>query len=185
MESLGRFLDDVDIDTSNSSSNITMFSYQTFALQVQNIDVSRLNGQTFSANLGSVEQARNITGDINDNDLITQENVMEVLSNATAAIQISEQLLEHCSLGFTNQRLSYSVFLFDTFFQSQDPNITIGSLIIAARLKCASNTSLPPINITLLSSEEVRYLTTVLFVVESATSFVELIKLILIICTFV
>ena len=119
---------------------------------MQNIDISRVTEQTLSAKLGSVEQAKTITGDI-DSDLITQRND---INNATAAIQISKQLLEHCSLGLINQRLSFSLFLFDTFFQSNDPNMTIGSLIIAARLKCASNTSLPPINITLLSSEEVR-----------------------------
>ena len=136
----------------NSSSNITIFSYKTFAFQVQNIDISRVTEQTLSAKLGSVEQAKTITGDI-DSDLITHKND---INNATAAIQISKQLLEHCSLGLINQRLSFSLFLFDTFFQSNDPNMTIGSLIIAARLKCVSNTSLPPINITLLSSEEVR-----------------------------
>ena len=133
-----------------------MFSYRTFALQVQNIDISSLNGQTFNVDLRSVEEARNMTGDIDDSNLITQENVMEALSNATAAIHISEELLNHCTPGLTNQRLSYSVFLFDSFFLSQNPNETIGSLIIAARLKCGSNTTVPPINFTLLSSNDVR-----------------------------
>ena len=150
LESFGRFLDNVDIDMTNSS-NITIFSYKTFAFQVQNIDISRVTEQTLSAKLGSVEHAKTITGDI-DSDLITHKND----DNATATIQITKQLLEYCSLGIINQRLSFSLFLFDSFFQSRDPNMTIGSLIVAARLKCASNTSLPPINITLLSSEEVR-----------------------------
>ena len=152
--SLDKFLDKVDINSTNTTS--INFSYRTFAIQVQNIDISSLNGQTFNVDLGSVDEARNMMGDIDDSNLITRENVMEALSNATAAIHISEELLNHCTPRLTNQRLSYSVFLFDSFFLSQNPNETIGSLIIAARLKCGSNTTVPPINFTLLSSNDVR-----------------------------
>ena len=146
----------MDVDTSNTTANTSMFSFRTFALQVQNIDSSSFKGQTFNVDLGSVEEAMNITGTIEDSALITLEDVMDVLNNATAAIQISEQLLEQCTLGEKTQRLSYSVFLFDTFFRSQDPNLTIGSLIVAARLKCGVNGTLPvPVNVTLRSSDNV------------------------------
>ena len=150
-----RFLDEVEIDNQNSSSNTTTFIQQTFALQVQNLNLSSLNGQTFNVDLGSVEEARNTTGDIEDSDLVTVDNAMDVLVNATAAIQISEELLEYCTQQEASRRLSYSVFIFDTFFRNQDPNMTVGSLIVSTRLKCGDNTSHPPINVTLRSSIQV------------------------------
>ena len=135
-----------------------MFLQRTFALQVQSVNVSSLNGQTFNVDLGSVDEARNITEDIEDGDLITIENAIDALNNATAAVHVSEGLLEYCSRGRETQRLGYSVFLFDTFFRGQDTNTTIGSLIVSTRLKCGNNTSHPPVHITLRSSNEVHFL---------------------------
>ena len=158
LESLERFLDEVEINTLNSTENTTMFLYQTFALQVQNVDPSSFEEQTLNVDLGSVEEAMNITGSIDNSALIT---AMEFLNNATAAIHISNELLKYCTLGERAQRLSYSVFLFDTFFRSQDPLMRIGSLIIAARLNCDVNiTSTLPVgvNITLRSNKDVRWL---------------------------
>ena len=137
----------------NTSSK---FVRQTFALQVQSIDISSLNGETFNVDLGSVAEAMNITGNIEESNLITIENAVNALSNATAAIHISDDLLEYCTRGRTNQRLGYSVFLFDTLFRNQNENTTIGSLIIAARLRCGENSTHPPVNVTLLSNNEVR-----------------------------
>lgn len=156
IDSLERFLDEVEINNFNTSSNTTKFLQQTFALQVQNIDISSLNGETFNVDLGSVAEAMNITRDIEESDLITIENVVNALSNATAAIHVSEELLEYCTRGRTNQRLGYSVFLSDTLFRNQDENTTVGSLIIAARLRCGENSTHPPVNVTLLSSNEVK-----------------------------
>ena len=158
LRSLERFLDEVEINTLNTTENSTALVYRTFALQVQNIDPSSIEGQTFNVDLGSVEEAMNITGSIDDSALIT---TMDFLNNATAAIHVSEELMKYCTPRESTQRLSYSVFLLDTFFRSQDPLMTIGSLIIAARLKCDMNTTstLPVgVNITLRSSNDVRQL---------------------------
>ena len=139
---MATFLDRVEID---SSWNATVYSYQTFALQIQNIDLSSFKGETFNVDLGSVERAMNNTGGIDDSALITVKNIMESLNNATAAIYISEELLEYCfkKNGSRAQRLSYSVFLFDTFFRSQNPTNQPASLIIGARVTCSVNETLP------------------------------------------
>ena len=89
-----------------------------------------------------------ITGSINDNALITRSllNTTDVLNNATASIHISQELLDYCfnALEENVQRLSYSVFLSDAFFQARNSS-KIGSLIIAAGLNCSrgGNGTLP------------------------------------------
>ena len=151
------FLDRVEIDSSNPSWNATVYSYQTFALQIQNINLSSFKGETFNVDLGSVERDMNITGVINDSALITVKNIMEPLNNATAAIHISEELLSYCFKNNRAQRLSYSIFLFDTFFRSQNPTNQLVSLIIGARVTCSKNGTLPMgINATFRSRSNVR-----------------------------
>ena len=144
LESLTRFINELEIesDTSNVSSNITV--YQTFAFQLQTIDLSSFKGQVFSINLGSVEEAMNFSRNIDDNDFNTSESatVTDVFKNATASIYISEELLEQC---FDNaeenfHRLSYTVFLSDTFFQTPNSSKVIGSIIVRARVNCSENT---------------------------------------------
>lgn len=143
LDSLETFLDKVEIDSTNTSGTVTVFTRQTFALQLQNINVSSFKGQTFNVDLGSVEEAMNITDNIDDSALITVENTVDPFNNATAAIHISEELLKYCFSRESSQRLSYSVFLFDSLFRSQNPQDRIGSLIIAARLTCGENVTLP------------------------------------------
>ena len=153
LESLEKFLDEVEINNLNATENTTTFIYQTFALQVQNIDPSSFEEQTLNVDLGSVKEAMNITGDIDSSALIT---AMQFLDNATAAIHISEELFNYCTTGNGAQRLSYSVFLQDTLFRSNDPSVRIGSLIIAGRLKCNVSRMAPVgVNITLRSANDV------------------------------
>ena len=139
---------EIESDTAaNTTSNISVFSYLTFALQVQNINLTSFKGHTFNVDLGSVEEAMKRRGRINDSALITLESATDILHNATASIYISEELLEYC---FNNvnieenvHRLSYAVFLTDAFFQTPNSAQKIGSLIIAARLNCSKNSNLP------------------------------------------
>ena len=160
LKSLEEFLDNVEIDDWNTSGNNSVHNFlqETFALQVQDINSSSLSGQTFYVDLGSVEEARNVTKDIEDGDLITLESLM---NNTTAAISISKDLLEYCTRermlsSSQTVRLTFSVFLFDTFFHSQDPNTTVGSLIVSARLKC--NVTHPPVKSKFLPIKEVRFI---------------------------
>ena len=156
MKSLERFLDQVEIGTLNTTEITSVFLYRTFALQIQNVNISSFEGQTFIVDFGSVEEAMNFTGGVNSGALILAENAMDALNNATAAIHIPKKALEYCTQGEKAQRLSHSVFLFDTFFRSQTPVKKIGSLIIGARLQCGGNGTLPmAVSVTLRSSNNV------------------------------
>ena len=72
---------------------------------------------------------------------------------------LSTLLLDYCfnALEENVQRLSYSVFLSDAFFQTQNSS-KIGSLIIAAGLNCSGNgTLLVGVNTTFRFRENVKY----------------------------
>ena len=180
MESLQNFLDGVEIEQDeNSTSNAsqTVFSLETFALQVQQLDPEEYKGQIFSVNLGSLEEARNDNQTIEQENLVTSQldlatnlnhgtandlrkrNVMDnaglrkVIADTTASLQLPEDLLDSCNesdvnsnlVSTTFQRLSYSVFNLDVLFQNVNQrqlNLSIGSIIVAARLKCADNVTL-------------------------------------------
>ena len=148
LESLQSFLDRVEI--SNSTTNQTVFAFKAFALQVQTLDPAEYQGQTFSVDLGSVEEAMKLEQTIDRHDLITSDMVMDAVTGATASIELAENLLECrnssiCNLTSTNattNRLSYSVFLLDTLFQNVNQNHQkIGSIIVAAKLRDAYNTT--------------------------------------------
>ena len=161
MESLQNFLDKVEIEvdennTSNSSQ--TVFAFETFALQVQQLDPEEYKGQVFSVNLGSLKEA------IKDNQTIEQGNLVpsqlesvtdlslkadndgarKAMADTTASLQLPQDLLDLCiDVNVSSQRLSYSVFKSDILFQNvHQLNLSIGSLIVAARLKCADNITL-------------------------------------------
>lgn len=123
-----------------------MFPFDTYALQLQDIEADSFKGQTFSIDLGSVEQAMNEEGAIEIDSLKTSEMIMKVLDNSTAAVQIPENIISdipECGTGLT-LRLIYYVFLTDVLFQSQNENAsTIGSVILSTRITCAENRSLP------------------------------------------
>ena len=76
-----------------------------------------------------------------------------VIADTTASLQLPEDLLDSCNesdvnsnlVSATPQRLSYSVFKSDILFQNVNQrqlNLSIGSIIVAARLKCADNVTL-------------------------------------------
>ena len=122
-----------------------MFGYETYALQIQQLDPLEFNGQTLIVDLGSVAEAMNST-QIQENELITSETVMSVVTNATASVSIPRDLvngLENCQAEVSNssqQRLSYSVFLSDILFQTfNQSQFKVGSIIVSARLNCLGN----------------------------------------------
>ena len=146
----------------------------------------------FSINLGSLEEARK------DNQTIEQENLMtsqlesatnlnyetddgsrSAMADTTASLQLPEDLLNSCNdvnsslVSAITQRLSYSVFKSDVLFQSINQsllNLSIGSIIIAARLKCADNATLNmSVKSTFQIDGKVR-------IVKGATSYRPLIK---------
>ena len=170
LESLQNFLDKVEVEqdensTSNSSNMI--FAFETFALQVQELDPEEYKGQVFSVNLGSLEEATKDNQTIEQENLVTSEpesatNLIpesdsdgscNAIADTTASLQLPEDLLDSCNESDVNsnlvsansQRLSYSVFKSDVLFQNVNQrqlNLSIGSIIVAARLKCADNVTL-------------------------------------------
>ena len=165
LEGLQIVLDKVEVEQSeNSTTNSTpaVFVFKTFALQVQQLDPKEFKGQMFSVNLGSVEEAREDNQTIDHGALVTNElesvtNLkhkkdkmgMNAITGTTASLQLPEDLLDICgndigtnSTSAIPQRLGYSVFKSDVLFQNPNQsNFSIGSIIVAARLKCAENVS--------------------------------------------
>ena len=157
------FTDSLDLTLSTNSS-VNKFVYDTYALQMQDIDPDTFKGQTFTVNLGSVEEALNSTEGFKDESLKISEMDLEVLDNSTAAVQISEKFIEECQMENTSssnltQRLSYNVFITDILFQSLKVNSTlaIGSIIVSTRLRCKMNSSLSnPIRVIFFINDKVR-----------------------------
>ena len=163
LESLQNFLDLVEVEEDeNSTANSTqaVFAFETFALQVQQLDPEEYKGQTFSVNLGSLEEVREDNRTIEQDALVTSElelashetdneGTRNSVAGTTASLQLPENLLDLCSDVNSNltsvapRRLSYSVFKSDILFQNlNQSHLSIGSIIIAARLKCADNATL-------------------------------------------
>ncbi len=154
LDSLGTFLDNLDITTVNSSGNLTTFTFSTYALQVQEVDPDSFNGQTFIVNLGSVEQAVNSSGVIEQESLLTVDGVAndnsgtntELSQNgSTASLQLTPEIFENCasnesstnSSSVVSQRLSYSVFVSDALFLPENRTLNqVGSIVVAVRLRC-------------------------------------------------
>ena len=169
LRSLGSFLDNVDISTFNSTDNVTVFSYTAFSLQIQEIDVSTFEGQTFIVTLGSYEQATNRTQQISRDNLVTFNNVLNSTDanqlnfseDSTASIQIpsslSEQLIACSNLTLNQfQRLSYSVFLSDSLFQPKNRSqLRVASIILAPRFHCALENISEPFQTTFRTLPEV------------------------------
>ena len=149
LESLNQFTDAVVL---NGTEDRTVFGYSMYALQVQSIDSVKVGGHALTVDLGSVDEALN-NGQISEEDLITGESLMSVLTNATASVYIPTDSLVNnvnsCTLEMLNAsqqtRLSHSVFLSDILFQTnfENNNFSIGSIIIAARIQCLDGIFLP------------------------------------------
>jgi hypothetical protein len=108
-------------------------------------------------NLGSVEDAANISGAIPPDDLVTGDNPMD---EATASIQLPIDLFMSCGLSGAERRLSYSVFLSDVLFQNEtqlDKGLRVGSIILAPRLRC-NKTLTTPITVSFRTNEMVTIL---------------------------
>lgn len=144
------FSDSLDL-VGNFSEDKVVYGFDTFALQLQDIDPNLFNGQTFSVNLGSVEDAIESNDGIQDFLKTSEMVITKVLGNTTASIQLPNNFLDsaqECTdTSMLDQpmdqlRLSYFVFLTDILFQSQNQTrLDIGSIVVAARLRCADNAS--------------------------------------------
>ena len=74
LESLQNFLDLVEVEeaeNSTTNSSQSVFAFETFALQVQQLNPEEYKGQVFSINLGTVEDIRKDNQTIEQNALVT------------------------------------------------------------------------------------------------------------------
>ena len=152
LDGLENFQDRV-ILSENYTAEERMFTFETYALQIQEVDSETYLGQTFVVDLGSIEDVSSISGRIPNDSLVLGNTIMKMFSNATASVQLPEDLFDDLvacnrkTSSATNtsslRRLSYSVFLSDVLFQSINVNRhRLGSIIVAARVNCGVDTSL-------------------------------------------
>ena len=140
-------------------TNTTMatFTRTTFAIRVNDINASSFQGETFSVNLGSVEETMDISSAIRGEAIVTVPGNTGY-QNRTASVQVPRSVFQELGLGGDRQRLSYAVFLTDTLFQSSDQNqsnLTVGSVIVAVTVNgtSVSRNLSTPITVTLQASE--------------------------------
>ena len=171
LDSLESFQDKVVLsDDENNTLQERVFAFETFALQLQELDPETYKAQAFTVSLGSIEDVSNISGKIPDESLTIQDTMMKILNNATASIHMPDDLLDHlsdCSEMNTSTanttlitRISYSVFLSNALFQSIGlDEYELGSVIIAARVNvnCGNGTNLnTPLTASFATNKTVR-----------------------------
>ena len=154
LDSLARFSDLLDLSASGNASEV-IFGFDTYALQLQDVDPDLFNGQTFTVNLGSVEDALQSNGNLGAS-LNTSEMVMNILVNhTTSSVKLPENFftgsmngsIENGSNSTNELRLSYTVFLTDILFQSPNQSsVDIGSIVVSTRL--SSEIELNPIEVS-------------------------------------
>ena len=153
IDSLTNFTNNLAITNSTSAT----FTRKTYALQLHDINTSSFQGQMLSVDLGSVQEAMSISNNIQDEAIQTIEG-NRVFQNRTASVQVPSSVFQDLGQSDVQQRLSYSVFVRDTLFQSSDENqsnLTVGSIIVAVRVNgsTASGNLSTPINVTFQASE--------------------------------
>ena len=158
---LCRLIDSLTSFTDNlifTNTTTATFTRKTYALQLHDIDTSNFQGQTLSVDLGSVQEAMRSTSNIQEEAIQTIGWNEVLLDNRTASVQVPSSVFRDFGQSSGHQRLSYSVFVRDTLFQSSDENqsnLTVGSIIVAVRVNgsTASGNLSTPINVTFQASE--------------------------------
>ena len=171
LQSLQDFQDAYLTPNASDQDNKNVFNFNTFAIKIQEIDTTDgFGGQSFSVNLGSVEDTTGINGTIPLEDLVTGDNTMDVSTTSTASIQLPENLFESCGLSGTQMRLSYSVFLSDVLFQNKTQirdDLRVGSIILAPRVRC-DKTLITPITVSFRTNQMVTDSTNINYLSSSA-----------------
>lgn len=123
----------------NATNNSTIFSQNNFAILVQDIDQNRFQGQTFSAILGSADQAINSNEEIDPSDLIVMP---DPVPNATVSATLPPSVVTDNCPAF--DRIFYIVHVTNTLFLTPETNCedyTIGSIVITVGMNGCSNFS--------------------------------------------
>ena len=125
----------------NSTDNREIYALDNFAIQVQDVDRDSFVGETFSIDLGTVQEAISIS-EIDQTRLIT---MMNALADATASLQVPATIFDsNRQTGGPKQRLSYGLFLSDALFQTEEiasGRFVVGSLIITLNLNYSAESA--------------------------------------------
>ena len=139
-----------------NDSNSTIFTRKTFALLVEDVDVTRGVDETLYVNLGTVEEATNTSERIDPNSLTKSSITANMSPTTTAEVRVPQSVITDLnSAEKPTKRLAYTVFTNDSLFQSTNEtqnNITLGSIVISVQVNASNDTSdLPaPIQVTFL-----------------------------------
>ena len=150
LQSLEQFQDAYLASNESNLNNQTVFTFNTFAINIHNIDnTDDFEGPSFSVNLGSVEDAMNISKAIPREVLVVSDNIS---ASATSSVQLPNDLFMSCGLSsesITQIRVSFSVFLSDVLFQNKNQrHLKVGSIVVAPRLQCNRMTLVTPITVS-------------------------------------
>ena len=130
LQSIREFANTVSIPV-NSTNNTLAFAFKNFALLLRDVNPKGFSGESFSVNLGPVEEAIRNSSGINEEALVT---MMEPLYNATVSAKLPDSLFDGKTTYVSPwQRIVYSVFLTNALFLTLDTdceNSTIGSIIL-------------------------------------------------------
>ncbi len=133
----------LDLMDLSAFTNIS-FGFDNYALRIQDLDPDLFNGQTFTVNLGSVEEALQANGSLGDSLSISQAVLNILVNQTTSSVKLSQNLfadstMENVSNSTNDVRLSYTMFLTDILFQSRNESLDIGSIIVFPRLSNRSS----------------------------------------------
>ncbi len=169
LESLGDFSDLVSLSNTTNGNLVDTYTRKNFAIQVHDVDTSTFTRQAFSVVIGSDQEA--VNGTDQEISVINLLVMMEAVPNATAAIQLlpsifgltsgrqlSRRLSSPTNSSTGRERLSYSVFLMDSLFQTEQTrngDYKIASIIVGTRIcsYCGNNDTEDGIAVTFQTEE--------------------------------
>ena len=140
INSLSQFTSQVKLP--RNSTNVT-FTFQSYGIQLFDVSPETFQGQNFAVNLGSLQNARNLSNPLNI------ENISDELDNdATLYVQVAPETLENSQ--DSANRLSFVVYRQDSIFlnntNATESGITIDSLVVSVNSSSSVNAeSDPPI----------------------------------------
>lgn len=124
LNSLSLFTSQVELP--ENSTNVT-FTLQSYGIQLFDITQETFDGQNFAVNLGSLENARNLSIPLTMDDLTDQ-----LSGNATVYVQVPSESLGGGSED-DKSRLSFVVYRQDSLFlnSTNGSGVSIESLVVA------------------------------------------------------
>ena len=130
LQSLETFSENVDVNFTDD--NRPTFTRENFAIQLQQIDISKFAGESFNVDLGTVKEAMNKSGNIDPEALLT---LLNPRSNATGSLTVSNRVTERIESNASNSgRLGYGVFVSSSLFPTESVNTTVASVVLNLKL---------------------------------------------------